>query len=225
MAASLATLPIGRMSLAAKPLGQPDGFAGVPELGTCQLRQCVSDPVYRRIVGTEPDVAMAACFVLKMGDPWFSANLVQAENIILSFSAAYPMRRLDWPLELTSFKVTECDLSPILAKFNEETSQFIDAHDLRAGVAWLQAVSPGFFSGATFEIDALPREDGEEGFLALRVFSSFSAEQFRGRRHQLCESMLRAGHRGLYEVLSVFQRRVEPNGWQAFSWYRLLSSE
>ena len=117
------------------------------------------------------------------------------------------------------------DLAPTFAQLNEDTARFVVDRGLTEGIAWLQVTTPRFFNEATFEIEALPREDGEEGLLALRVFGSYSVSEFCEHRHRFCEAMLRAEHRRLYEVLSIFQRKVDRNGWQAFSWYGSLSAE
>jgi hypothetical protein len=82
-----------------------------------------------------------------------------------------------------------------------------------------------FFPGADFEIELLPAEDGEENMLALRIYGSLSASEFRERRHAMCRAMIEADHRRLYEIISMFQRRMRNDGWQAVSWYSSLSAE
>ena len=179
------------------------------------------------------DVVTGCPFVLDMDDLWFGkVDLVQAKNIILNFNRVtqrmakpFQPRRLEWPLRHTLFDLTDFDLAPAFNKLDEETAQFVVEHDLVDGVAWLQATTPRFFDGADFEIELLPADDEEDNLLSLKVYGWFNSSEFRKRRHGMCEAMLLADHRSLYEVISIFQRRVTGSGWQAFSWYSSLSAE
>jgi hypothetical protein len=166
-------------------------------------------------------------------DPWLSrADFMQAKNLILSFNAGtwhggrpWPPQRLEWALRHALSERTDLRLVPLFNKLDDETAQFVAERGLTAGVAWLQTVTPCLFDGADFEIELLPAEDGEERLLALKVYAAFNPPEFRRRRHRVCEAMLAADHRSLYEVISIFQRRVTDGGWQAFSWYCSLSAE
>jgi hypothetical protein len=156
---------------------------------------------------------------------WFPVDLIQARNIILGSSIAqyrgtdFPQPgQFKWPLKFNSYEFTKLDIAPTFSKLNDETKQFVATNKLGESVMWLQSVTPGFFGGATFEIEVLPMQEDDAPLLALRVFGSFDAIEFRKRRHQLCESMLREGHKNLHDVISVFQRRVSGNGWKAVSW-------
>lgn len=122
-------------------------------------------------------------------------------------------------------ELTGPDPTPALIKLDEETVQFIVERDLTAGVAWLQTAALRFFDGTDFEINLLPTEDGEENLLALKVYGAFSSSEFRGRMHRICEAMLAANHRRLYEFIGIFQRRVTGSGRKAFSRYSSLSAE
>lgn len=170
--------------------------------------------------------------IVNIDNDWFTVDLIQATDIILRSSIAQyrdmyaQYRDLDisrpgqfkWPLKYNSYKFTKLDIAPTFSKLNDETNQFVAENKLGESVMWLQSATPGFFSGATFEIEVLPMQEDDSPLLALRIFSSFDTSEFRKRRHQLCESMLREGHKNLYDVISVFQRRVSGNGWKAVSW-------
>ena len=93
-----------------------------------------------------------------------------------------------------------------------EATALVRARELQEEVRWLRQAAPEFFSGAEFEIEPLPAEDGEESLLALRVYGSFPAAEFRERAHRLCTAMIEAGQRSLYEAVSIFQRSVPPGG-------------
>ena len=120
---------------------------------------------------------------------------------------------------------TDSAPTPAFKQLDEETMQFLIERDLTAGVAWLQTATPRFFDGTDFEINLLLTEDGEENLLALKVYGAFSSSEFRGRMHRICEAMLAANHRRLYEFIGIFQRRVTGSGRKAFSEYSSLSAE
>ena len=106
---------------------------------------------------------------------------------------------------------------------NEETEEYVEQFSLREGVNWLRRAVPKYFPAADFEIDLLPAEEGEENMLALRVYSSLSASEFREKRHLVCKAMLDADYKNLYNVISIFQRRTRNYGRQALSWYSPFS--
>jgi hypothetical protein len=168
-----------------------------------------------------------------MGTPWIrTVDLNQAKNLIVSFNSGprqltsiFQCQVLEWPLDYGLFQQTALDLGPTFNKLDEETAQFITEQQLSLAVAWLQTATPRFFDAANFEIDILRADHKEDTMLALKVYSWVNAREFRERRHRICRAMLDAGHRGLYQALSIFQRRVNSSGWQAFSLYSTLSAE
>jgi len=92
---------------------------------------------------------------------------------------------------------------------DEATAEFIDKHDLTHSVSWLQDAAPQFFEGAHFEVEAFPTDE-EESLLFLRIYGTFSVQDFRNRRQCLCRAMLANGHQELYRFIGVFQRRAKP---------------
>jgi len=225
MAATAPTSSIAGISLAPEASHEATG-AGRSTLGSPSAQVSASTvAIYEGPTG--PRVS------LRMGDHWFrEVDLAQAKNIIVSFNAViqrktepFAPRRLEWPLVHWLFQPTGSDLAPAFNKLDEETAHFVDERGLTDAVAWLRTATPHFFSGADFEVDLLPAEEGEDNLLGLRVFGAFDSSEFRERRHGLCKAMLAAGHRTLYDVISVFQRRVTDGGWQAFSWYCSVSTE
>jgi len=176
--------------------------------------------------------------LLEFGDEWgHQINLAEARNIILNHSSGgssalgslagmFSVRpEMEWPIVTRLLEVTENEIFPACNKLSEETIGFIEQHHLREDVAWLKIATPDFFPGADFEIELLPAEDGEENMLALRIYGSLSAYEFRERRHAMCRAMTEADHRRLYETISIFQRRTHNDEWQAVSWYSSLSAE
>ncbi len=193
---------------------------------TSQLPAYMAGVNRKRFLNIGAEAATAHHFVLEMDDPWLpKVDLVQARNIILNFNSNVDWQRLEWPLKHLLSELTGFDLAPAFNKLDEETAEFVVERGLTDSVAWLQASTPRFFDGTDFEIDLLPAEDGEENLLALKVYGAFSSSEFRNRRHRICEAMLAGNHRTLYEVISIFQRRVTGSGWQTFSWYSSLSAE
>jgi hypothetical protein len=133
-------------------------------------------------------------------------------NVILSFRnspyssiKAFVFDHIEWPLNPCFFELTGHSFSGVFNTLSDETSEFIANLRLQDSIRWLMTVAPDFFPGSNFEIDLLPAEDGENNLLALRVYSSFSAMEFRERRHRICEAMLAAKHTILYDVISIFQ--------------------
>jgi hypothetical protein len=226
MGTNLATLGIRAME-------ETEGYRRLRRALAAQAQPYAPDAVGEAFPGTETETAMAPFFVLQRDDPWLArAASVQARDLILNFNGGrqrgakhLPLRRLEWPLKHEIPEPTGFELVPVFNKLDEDTAQHVAERDLTASVAWLQAVTPRFFDGADFEIELLPAEDGEESLLALKVYGAFDPSEFRRRRHRICEAMLAADHRGLHEVISIFQRRVADGGWQAFSWYGSLSAE
>lgn len=176
--------------------------------------------------------------LLEIGDEWgHQTNLAEVRNIILNHSSGgssalsslagmFSVRpEMEWPIVTRLLEVTETEIFPACNKLSEETIEFIEQHRLRKGVAWLKIATPDFFPGTDFEIELLPAEDGEENMLALRIYGSLSASEFRERRHTMCRAMIEADHRRLYEIISIFQRRTRNDGCQAVSWYSSLSAE
>lgn len=176
--------------------------------------------------------------LLEIGDEWgHQTNLAEARNIILNHSSGdssalgslasmFSVRpEMEWPIVTRLLEVTENEIFPACNKLSEETIKFIEQRRLREGVAWLKIATPDFFPGTDFEIELLPAEVGEENMLALRMYGSLSASEFRERRHAMCGAMIEADHRRLYEIISIFQRRTRNDGWQAVSWYSSLSAE
>lgn len=201
-------------------------------LPTISINTTKQYPIRNDFAGQEyPESTFENSSIVNIDNDWFPVDLIEAKNIILRSSTTLHSsieqyrdsdiskpRRLEWPLKFSSDKFTKLDIAPSFSKPNDETKQFVSENKLGEAVMWLQSATPGFFSGATFEIEVLPMQEDDSPLLALRIFSSFDAIEFRGRRHQLCESMLQDGHKNLYDVISVFQRRVSGNGWKAVSW-------
>jgi len=119
--------------------------------------------------------------------------------------------------------ITETDMFSVF-NISENTAEFVKKCGLHDSVAWLLSAASNFFPKADFEIDLIPEENEEESMLALRIYGSLSASEFRKLRHDLCKAMVEAGHRKLYEIIGIFQRRKREDEWQAISWYRSLST-
>lgn len=176
--------------------------------------------------------------LLEVGNEWDRrASLAEASNIIQnilscnssflnSLKGIFPIQHsIEWAVVTQPLEVTDTEIFPIVNKLSEETIEFIEQHHLREGVDWLQIVTPDIFPGVNFEIELLSGEDEEENMLALRVYGSFSNSDFRERRHAMCRAMRENDHRNLYDVISIFQRRICIDGRQLVSWYSSLAAE
>ena len=165
--------------------------------------------------------------VLHMGEEWCRwVNLANAIQIVrrreedaLPMGGVVLSAQIEWPSETNLVRSTEIDFSAAFNVIDDETEAYIQRLQLRDAVAWLQDRVLAFFPGTEYEIGVLPAEDGEDAMLALRVYGAMSAAEFREKRHAICQAMLDAGHRGLYEVISIFQRRTQASGWQVLSYY------
>ena len=168
--------------------------------------------------------------VLQLGEKWCGrvnpANAIQIvrrrEEATWLIGEVLFLNQIEWPSEVNLVGSTEIDFSASLNVLDDDTEAYIQRLQLRDAVAWLQATVPAFFPGTEYEIGVLPAEDGEDAMLALRVYGAMPAAEFREQRHAICQAMLDAGHRGLYDVISVFQRRTQASGRQVFSYYRAL---
>ena len=181
-------------------------------------------PVARRLPPSE-----LPKLVLRLGEKekWCGrVNLANAIQIVRrSAEATLPrgdvlfLKQIEWPSTTDLVRRTEIDFSVALNVLDDETEVYIQRLELRNAVAWLQSSVSAFFPGTEYEIGVLPAEDGEDAMLALRVYGAMSAPDFREKRHAICRAMLDAGHRGLYDVISIFQRRTQTSGRQVFSYY------
>jgi len=186
-----------------------------------------------RVVGDEvlvarrlPVMKLPKLF-LEMGEEWCgwvnAANAVQivrrrAEATMLKGEFLF-LNQIEWPNESNLLRSTEIDFSASLNVLDDETEAYIQRLQLTDAVAWLQERVLAFFPGTEYEIGVLPAEDGEDALLALRVYGAMAAAEFREKRHAISQAMLDAGHRGLYEVISIFQRRTQTSGLQVLSYY------
>jgi len=158
-------------------------------------------------------------------------DIDELSNIILCFrnahrySGSFVFDRIDWSYNLYISKITTSSVSSISHPISDETNEFLKNQSLQSSITWLMMVASHFFPGANFEIDLLPDEDEENPILALRVYSSFDSNEFRERRHKICQAMLSARHNRLYDVLSIFQRGINRSGWQAFSYISKFFTE
>lgn len=136
---------------------------------------------------------------------------------------------LSFPFRVRSFygddytAGTRLGPAPVFLELTEKTRAFVQQRELQQSVAWLKAAAPGYFPGASFDLESVEGEDDSEDALALRVYASFPTTEFSERRHRMCEAMADAGHKQLRDLIGVFQRRIPGRGWQALPWYRSIS--
>jgi hypothetical protein len=163
---------------------------------------------------------------------WIDAvDLDQVKKIIFNFNNRLkstqnqlPYQHLGWPLLQDATSPTDINISPSI-KLDDAAIQFINERELTEGVLWLQEVAPKYYEGSDFEINALQNEDGDDNMLALKVYGAFSVADFRRIRHSICAEMLAVGYKTLYDVISIFQRRIEGSGWKTLSWYGTISEK
>lgn len=119
--------------------------------------------------------------------------------------------------------LTTIHFSPFFYPYAEDIKVFMANNDLQESVTWLREAASVFFTDSDFEIELLPSEDDESNSIALKVYGAFPVREFRKLRHLICEAMLNANHKPLYEIISIFQRRLRGNGRQEFSNYGDIS--
>jgi len=226
MGTNLATLGI-------KAIEETEGYRLLRSVLSAQGRLYPPDMLAESVLDTTSETGPNRSVVPARDDPWLPrADSAQTKNLILSGNiptqravGSLPPRRFEWPLTHAHPEPTDLELGPAFNKLDDETAGFVAESGLTASVAWLQVVAPHVFDGADFDIELLPAEDSEERLLALKVYGAFSPSEFRKRRHRICDAMLAADHKGLYAVISIFQRRVVDGGWQTLSRYSSLSAE
>lgn len=233
VAGSPKVLRRGRLSLMAESVGENASVAVLspdvlPEEGNRPARR-IDDPWFgsvfhssvtssstHRLVPEEPD------------DLWLpGASMEEARNIILQYAFVRPagFLRLEWSRELSHHEPTRLELGPGFARLSEKVTEFIEQEGLHDAMIWLITNSPRFFPGASFDVDVLDHEEGEDELVALRVHAEFATKEFRERRHRMCEAMLAADFRRLHELISIFQRSEHLCGRQIFSWYSSVTVE
>ncbi|MFQ5736896.1 MAG: hypothetical protein ACE5GY_08555 [Thermodesulfobacteriota bacterium] len=109
-----------------------------------------------------------------------------------------------------------------LTEINAETEEFIREHSLDKGVEWIKTNAPVFFPNADFEIEVLPADEGEDNILALTVYDTLPVPEFRKKTHAICEAMVTAGYKDIYEIIGIVQRRPHNDARQAISQYSSL---
>jgi len=132
---------------------------------------------------------------------------------------------IEWPTDFSMLNDTAFQLSSTFSPLSQETIEYLGEQGLYESVVWFQTAAPQYFAGANFELDLLPPEEDEGSLLVFKVFGSFDGAEFRKRRHLMCQAMLMAKHKPLYEVISIFQRGVRGCGRETISWYGTVSAE
>ena len=138
---------------------------------------------------------------------------------------AFSIDRVEWGHPYLFTRHTSTSPPSSFAGLTDATSAFIQRYSLCASISWLMQVADSFFPGASFVIDFLPSEREEDDLLALEVHASFDPKDFRNRRHMIAEAIRGSGLNKLYDVISIFQRRVQQSGWQNLSSYSSVSPE
>jgi len=119
--------------------------------------------------------------------------------------------------KITQDYPTEIDISFSCRIADSETAIFIQRNNLSNAIKWLKIVVPHYFPDTNCEIAIIPSGDEDTEVLALRVYGSMQVSQFREQRHLLLTAIKDAGHKKLYDIISIFQRRIEKNEWQRVS--------
>jgi hypothetical protein len=83
----------------------------------------------------------------------------------------------------------------------EEIPQISDS------IVWLKTIVPKHFGDSKFDLEFIPGEEENDWLLALVIYGSFSVLEFRSRRHAICNEIRDAGHKIIYDMFCVFQRR------------------
>jgi len=123
----------------------------------------------------------------------------------------------DSPYKQNTDSVETCAHGGNFDFISDDTVEFINMHNLTDSIQWLKIVAPNFFPGANFKIELLPAEEDNSSIVSLKVYGSFTIDEFREKRHRLGQAMLSANYKELYEMISIFQRRINNSGWQEFS--------
>jgi hypothetical protein len=221
--------PSGRISLTLPKYEESEQVDDLSSRGSPDIRGYIDN-----VFSINSEWRQRTCpLVWKSDKPWLTGPDLRDARELTSLLLNRPSqvgelpntRRIEWSTSRIDLEFTDLEVTSAFKPLTEETAKFLLERDLQESAIWLQITAPKFFEGASLEIDLLPAEDGEDSLLALRVYGSIGATEFRNRRQALCTVMLETGHRQLYEVISIFQRRVQDSGWQMFSWYSAVSSE
>jgi len=169
--------------------------------------------------------------VWDLGDVWVQTPSLDTLAIVMLAS----IRQAGWsegwnqlqPLQLppggSLTSVTEPMLGSPVCPLSEDVFHFLRQRDLSRTIAWFLMQAVERFPGAGIELGVSRGEDEEQQLLSVKVYSSFSMDDFQSRRRALALAVRQSEHSALGKVLSVFQRRTPPSGWQAVPWYRTVS--
>ena len=128
-------------------------------------------------------------------------------------------------LATSFFEHSNNDFYPAFYPLEKEAEEFLSEKNLEESIKWLKNVTHDYFPGSNLKIELLPGEENEDDLLSLEVHGSFPVREFRERSHRLCNAMIEAGHRSLYLLLGIYQRRVKGSGRQTISWYGEISDK
>jgi len=224
----------GRLSLVAESAEESAPVAVLsvdmlPEEGNRPTRR-IDDPWFGSVFHSSVTPSSTHRFVPEEPDDlWLrGANMEGARNIILQYALVRPagFLRLEWSRELSHYvEPTRLEVGPAFGTLSEKVAEFIEQESLQDAMIWLITNSPRFFPGASFEVDVLDHEEGEDALVALEIHGEFPTKEFRERRHRICEALLAAGFRHLHQLISIFQRSEHVCGRQVFSWYSSVTVE
>lgn len=155
---------------------------------------------------------ISGCMVAVIGWP-------SSSGFISSMVASH-----EWPSSTEPISQKELDAVSNLKKLDQDTIEFIGNKNLWEAITWLQKSMNRFFPDYEYEIELMPRDIEEDNMIGLRIFGSLSSTEFRDRRHKICEEMLKADHKDLYDIIGIFQRRIKENGLPKFSYFCPVST-
>jgi len=224
----------GRLSLVADGAEENAPIAALSEEmlpeGGNQPARSADDPWFANAFQSSATPSTIGRFVPEEPDEFWllGPDMEDARSIVFLHLLARPTSciRIDWSRSVPRrTEPTRWELGPPVAKVEERAADFVDREALHEAIVWLLANMAQFFPGASFQLDVLDSDEGEEALLAVRTYGDFSAKSFRERRHRMCEAILAAGFTRLHQVISIFQRSEHDRGRQILSWYSSVSVE
>lgn len=131
----------------------------------------------------------------------------------VTISSSFPLKLGDDKEEAIADRIKTDTLVEHVFMANSQVDDFINKHELGESILWLKAHLPYYFNGCFYEIELIHTVE-DDYILTVNVIGNISNKDFCEGMFFLCEEMLTAGHKKLYQLISIIQQLPESDGLQ-----------